>query len=232
MKSWMKIGLFVIIVAAVIAVVQLTGIGSYLTWENLQENKETMLQYTQDNYILAVSVFIVLYIAVAALSLPGATLATLAGGFMFGPIFGTLYVNIAATTGATLVFLIARFLLGSELKKKYEDKLEKFDTEIRKNGFRYLMTLRLIPLFPFWAVNLFAGLTTIPIRTYIWTTAVGIIPGSFVYAYAGSRLSEVESLGDIMSPQMISALVLLGLLVLFPTVYEKLKKKPGESEEK
>ncbi len=225
MKNWIKITLFILIAAAAVLIVRFTGAAEYLNWENLQQNKELMLDYTASHYILAVLIFIGIYIACAAFSIPGATLVTLAGGFLFGPWLGTVYVNIGATTGATLVFLTARFLLGSTVRDKYAKRLEKFNAEIQKNGFRYLMTLRLIPLFPFWAVNLFAGLTSIPVRTYIWTTAVGIIPGSFVYAYAGSRLSEIETLSDVMSPGMISAFVFLGLLVSFPGIYEKIKKR-------
>jgi uncharacterized membrane protein YdjX (TVP38/TMEM64 family) len=144
------------------------------------------------------------------LSLPGAVILTLAGGFLFGGILATLFINVGATTGATLAFLTARYLLRDAVEKKFGKWLGPFQEGFAKNAFSYLLTLRLIPLFPFFVVNLVSGLTRVNVGTYILATAIGIIPGSFVYAYAG-----------IASPNVIGAFVLLGLLALVPVVYKR-----------
>jgi uncharacterized membrane protein YdjX (TVP38/TMEM64 family) len=165
------------------------------------------------------------YIAVTGLSLPGAVILTLAGGFLFGSVFGTLYVNIGATTGATLAFLTARYLLRDWVEQKFGKWLGPVQQGFTNNAFSYLMTLRLIPLFPFFAVNLVSGLTRMSVGTYVAATALGIIPGSFVYAYAGRQLGTINSLKEIASPNVIIAFVLLGLLALVPTLYKKLSRK-------
>jgi len=198
--------------------------GDYLTIENLKESRDGLLQSVDNNYLIATVLFIVLYILVVALSIPGATVMTLAGGLMFGAIVGTIYVNIGATIGAVIVFLLARYLFGEKLQKKYHKQLKTVNKEIVKNGLNYMLTLRFIPLFPFFAINAIAGLTKVPLRTYVWTTSLGIIPGSFAYAFAGSRLSTIESLKDIISPGMIMAFVLLGLVALLPIILKKVKK--------
>ena len=136
---------------------------------------------------------------------------------------GTLYVNVAATAGATLAFLAARYLLQDWVERKFGDRLEPIQQGFARNAFSYLMTLRLIPAFPFFLVNLVSGLTRINVGTYIAATAIGILPGSFVYAYAGRQLGTINSLGEIASPPVLLAFTLLGLLALFPIIYRKLK---------
>ena len=164
-----------------------------------------------------------------ALSIPGATILTLAAGFLFG-FFGIIYVNIGATIGAILAFLVARYLLGNWLQKRYGERFVSFNKEIAENGYNYLLTLRFIPLFPFFLVNIFAGITRIPLMTYVWTTMVGIAPASFVYIYAGRQLGAIDKPGDILSGQIMLAFVLLGLLALSPVFFKKLlKKKSGEA---
>ncbi len=137
----------------------------------------------------------------------------------------TLFVNIGATTGATLAFLTARYLLRDTVEQKFGKWLGPFQEGFAKNAFSYLLTLRLIPLFPFFVVNLVSGLTRVNVGTYVAATAIGIIPGSFVYAYAGRQLGTINSLKEIASPNVIGAFVLLGLLALVPVVYKKLRAK-------
>jgi uncharacterized membrane protein YdjX (TVP38/TMEM64 family) len=163
---------------------------------------------------------------VVALSLPGAAIMTLAGGFLFGSLLGTIYVNLGATSGATLAFLAARYLLRDWVESKFGNRLGPIQDGFAKNAFNYLMTLRLIPIFPFFLVNLVSGLTRVNLATYMTATAVGIIPGSFVYAYAGRQLGTINSLKEIASPNVISAFVLLGLLALVPILYRKFSAKP------
>ena len=200
-------------------------LGRLLSLTALKENRDGLLAFTETNFSAAVGIFIVAYVMVAGLSLPGAVILTLAGGFVFGPVFGTLFVNLGATTGATLAFLTARYLLRDTVEQKFGKWLEPLQDGFAKNAFSYLMTLRLIPLFPFFVVNLVSGLTRVSVGTYVAATAIGIIPGSFVYAYAGRQLGTINSLKEIASPNVIGAFVLLGLLALVPVVYKRFAAK-------
>jgi len=202
-------------------------LGRFLSLEALKDNRDRLLAFTADNYVTAVAVFIVAYAAVTGLSLPGAAIMTLAGGFLFGSLLGMLFVNVGATTGATLAFLAARYLLRDTVERKFGGWLGPVQEGFAKNAFSYLMTLRLIPLFPFFIVNLVSGLTRVSIGTYVAATALGIIPGSFVYAYAGRQLGTINSLKEIASPNVIAAFVLLGLLALVPIVYKRFSGKRG-----
>ena len=198
-------------------------LAQYLSLQNLQGNRDRLLAYAEDHYVTAVLLFIGVYGVQTALSLPGAAALTLVGGFLFGSVVGTLYVNVAATAGATLAFLAARYLLQDWVERKFGDRLGPIQQGFARNAFSYLMTLRLIPAFPFFLVNLVSGLTRINVGTYIAATAIGILPGSFVYAYAGRQLGTINSLGEIASPPVLLAFTLLGLLALFPIIYRKLK---------
>jgi uncharacterized membrane protein YdjX (TVP38/TMEM64 family) len=200
-------------------------LGRYLTLDTLKTNRDRLLAFTEAHYAAAVGIFIVSYSVVTGLSLPGAVIMTLAGGFLFGSFLGTLYVNLGATSGATIAFLTARYLLRDWVERKFGSKLEPIQEGFAKDAFSYLMTLRLIPLFPFFLINMVAGLTRVSAGTYIAATALGIIPGSFVYAYAGRQLGTLNSLKDIASPNVLLAFTLLGLLALAPIVYKKLTKK-------
>lgn len=199
-------------------------LGRYLSLDALKANRDRLLTFTEANYATAVVLFIVMYCAVTGLSLPGAVIMTLAGGFLFGSLLGMVYVNVGATSGATLAFLASRYLLRDWVEQKFGAKLEAIQEGFAKNAFSYLMTLRLIPLFPFFLINLLSGLTRVNVGTYVAATALGIIPGSFVYAYAGRQLGTLNSLKEIASPKVLLAFTLLGLLALIPMVYKKLTK--------
>ncbi len=200
-------------------------LGRFLSLTALKENRDSLLVFTDVHFAGAVGIFIVSYVLVAGLSLPGAVILTLAGGFLFGAVLATLFINIGATTGATLAFLAARYLLRDTVEQKFGKWLGPFQEGFAKNAFSYLLTLRLIPLFPFFVVNLVSGLTRVNVGTYVAATALGIIPGSFVYAYAGRQLGTINSLKEIASPNVIAAFVLLGLLALVPVVYKKFAAK-------
>ena len=202
-------------------------LGRFLSLDALKSNRDQLLAFTEANYISAVALFIVVYIAVTGLSLPGAVILTLAGGFLFGSIFGTLFVNIGATTGATLAFLAARYLLRDWVEQKFGNRLGPIQAGFSRNAFNYLMTLRLIPLFPFFLVNMVSGLTRVTLGTYVTATAIGIIPGSFVFAYAGRQLGSINSLREIASPNVLLAFTLLGLLAMVPILYKKFANKPA-----
>jgi uncharacterized membrane protein YdjX (TVP38/TMEM64 family) len=213
------------VIACAILLFLLLDLGRFLSLETLKANRDHLLTFTEANYTTAVVLFILLYVAVAGLSLPGATILTLAGGFIFGAGPATLCVNIGATTGATLAFLAARYVLRDWVEERFGRWLDPLQQGFAKNAFNYLLTLRLIPLFPFFVVNLVSGLTRVPVGTYVAATALGIIPGSFVYAYAGRQLGTINSLKEIASPQVLGAFVLLGAFALSPILYQKLSKR-------
>ncbi len=200
-------------------------LGQYLSLESLKENKEKLNAFYEDNATMMILGFIGVYVAATAFSLPGATILTLAGGAIFGPWVGTLAVNVGATLGATLAFLAARFLLRDWVEQKFGDRLKPFNEGFSNNAVNYILFLRLVPLFPFFLVNLVSGLTQVPIRIYFFGTMFGTLPGTFVYTNAGSNLASIESLGDIASPGVIGAFILLGVFALIPTIYNKFKSK-------
>lgn len=223
MKPYVRRLIILAVVVAAIVGIRLSGVGDVLTLENLQAQGADLRDLTSANYALAVGIYVALYIAVVALSVPGATIMTLAGGFLFGTLLGALYVNIGATVGAIVVFLFARYLFGKSLQGRYKDRLKKFNREFKENGVSYLFMLRFIPIFPFFLINIFAGLTEVSLFTFAWTTMLGIIPGSLVYTFAGRQLSTISSVGDIFSPNMLLAFVLLGVFALVPVVYKRVK---------
>jgi len=218
---WKRILVLMVLVAAAV-MLRMTGWHEYLTLQNLQSHAHGLQERVLDNYLQSVFLFIVIYILVTGFSIPGATVMTLAGGYLFGVIAGAVYVNAGATLGAFFAFLAARYILGNWIQERYGERLSRFNREIHENGYSYLLTLRLIPIFPFFLINFFAGLTAIPSRTFLWTTSLGIIPGSLVYAFAGSQLATVTRVGDIFSANMLLAFVLLGLFALLPVILKKL----------
>ena len=228
-KSGLSAGKIATVLAIVVAVAAFFyfDLGRFLSLQALQDNRDYLLSFTESQSALAAALFVLIYVAVVGLSLPGAVILTLAGGFLFGAVWGTLFVNLGATTGATLAFLASRYLLRDWVERKFGKWLGPVQQGFATNAFSYLMTLRLIPLFPFFAVNLISGLTRVNVGTYVAATALGIIPGSFVYSYAGRQLGTINSLKDIASPGVIGAFVLLGLLALLPSLYKKWSGKPA-----
>jgi uncharacterized membrane protein YdjX (TVP38/TMEM64 family) len=202
-------------------------LGRFLSLNSLKDHRDQLLAFTEAHYATAVGLFVLVYIAVTGLSLPGAVILTLAGGFLFGSLWGTLFVNLGATTGATLAFLAARYLLRDWVEQKFGNTLGPIQAGFSKNAFNYLMTLRLIPLFPFFLVNMVSGLTRVSLGTYVTATAIGIVPGSFVFAYAGRQLGSINSLQEIASPNVLLAFTLLGLLAMVPILYKKFANKPA-----
>jgi uncharacterized membrane protein YdjX (TVP38/TMEM64 family) len=209
-----------------IGVFFLFNLKTYLSLDALKDNRDSLLVFTQDHYVPAVVLFILIYVLQTSFSLPGATIMTLAGGFLFGSLWGPLYVNIGATTGATLAFLAARYLFHQWVERKFGDRLGPIQDGFARNAFSYLLTLRLIPFFPFFLVNLLSGLTRVKVSTYVVATAVGIIPGSVVYAFAGRQLGTINALSELVSPRLLLAFSLLGLLMLVPVIYRKFTQPP------
>ncbi len=218
----------------VVALLFLSAIGAffffdlktYLSLDTLKANRDSLLAFTEEHYMPAVALFILIYVLQTSFSLPGATIMTLAGGFLFGSLWGPLYVNIGATIGATLAFLAARYLFHQWVERKFGDRLGPIQHGFAKNAFSYLLTLRLIPFFPFFLVNLLSGLTRVKVSTYVVATAVGIIPGSVVYTFAGRQLGTINALSELVSPRLLLAFSLLGLLMLVPVIYRRLTETP------
>lgn len=189
--------------------VTLHSVSDYITLENFKTHREQLLGTVQSHYVVSMLLYTLMYVFITLFSLPIAAPLTLIGGFLFGAIPATLATNIGATTGATIVFLIFRYFFGNTIQKKYHAQLITFNANVEQYGSNYLLLARLIVFIPFFLVNICAGLTNIPLATFIWTTSLGIIPGSFVYAYAGKQISMINSLSDVFSWPVILAFLLL-----------------------
>lgn len=187
-------------------------LGRYLTLDALQAQQAAVAQWVDSHFVSASLLFVLIYVLSTALSLPGASLLTLGGSAVFGVGWGLLLVSFASTLGATLAFLSARFLLRDWVMARFGDKLATFQSGMAKEGAFYLLSLRLIPIFPFFLVNLLMGLTPIRVSTYYWVSQLGMLPGTFVYVLAGSELGQLTSTGNILSPGLMVALTLLGLM--------------------
>ncbi|WP_434131289.1 FAD-dependent oxidoreductase [Methylocaldum sp. GT1BB] len=186
----------------------------FFTLETLKAQQEAIAAYRTAHPFLAITIYGLLYVAVTGLSLPGAAVLTLAGGAVFGLLWGTVIVSFASTIGATLAFLASRFLFRDAVKARFGERLKAIDSGIVRDGAFYLFTLRLVPAFPFFVINLLMGLTAIPTRTFYWVSQVGMLPGTLVYVNAGTQLAKIESLSDILSPGLLLSFALLGLFPL------------------
>jgi uncharacterized membrane protein YdjX (TVP38/TMEM64 family) len=223
-----------LIVAAVLILVILfkaLGLGQYLTLDYLKASQEKFTELYTNHRLVVIVTYMGIYIAVTALSLPGAAVMTLAGGAMFGFWVGVLVVSFASTIGATLACLVARFLLRDWVQTRFGEKLSAMNKGIEREGAFYLFSLRLVPIFPFFVINLAMGLTPMKLATFYWVSQVGMLPGTMVYINAGKELGQVESLSGILSPGLILSFVILGL---FPLTVKKLlnlyKQKTGNPD--
>jgi uncharacterized membrane protein YdjX (TVP38/TMEM64 family) len=218
-------------VAGAVALFFWLDLGRFLTLEALKANRQSLLAYYSAHPAITVASFMAIYIVQTVLSLPGAAILSLAAGAIFGVILGTLYAGIAATIGATLAFLVSRYLLRDFVLEKFGGKLEGMNRELENRGFSYLLFLRLVPVFPFFLINLAAGLTRLPLRTFFFATMFGIIPAGFVFVNAGASLASIESLAGIATPRVLGSLALLGLFALLPVLYHKFKEKKAAVRE-
>lgn len=217
----------ILILAVIIFVVifKIFDLESYFDIKKVLYYKYDINLYISYNPLLSGGIFIFIYVIATALSLPGAAVLSLSGGFFFGLFPGILYVLVGATFGAFMAFLISRYLLGDFIQQKYSEKLTKFNQEIEKNGKFHMLTLRLIPVFPFFLVNILAGVTKIKPLTFLWTSFIGMLPGSFVFVYTGRALEKIDSVKGIFSKEIVIAMVLLGILSQMPVVIRKIPRK-------
>jgi uncharacterized membrane protein YdjX (TVP38/TMEM64 family) len=221
----LKKSILLVLAAGAIALFFFFDLGRFLTLTALKANHQALVAYYAAHEVTMVAGFMLLYIVQTAFSLPGAAILSLAAGAIFGALMGTVYANIAATIGATLAFLVTRYLLRESIQAKFDNTLEGMNRELETRGFNYLLFLRLVPVFPFFLINLAAGLTRLPLRTFFLATMLGIIPGGFVYVNAGASLATIDSLAGIASPRVLGSFALLGLFALVPVLYTKFKKR-------
>jgi uncharacterized membrane protein YdjX (TVP38/TMEM64 family) len=203
---------------AFIIFLRITNLTEYISLAKIQEKRLELMQFVLDHYVLSVMLFIVMYIFIVVTALPIAGLSTVMSGFLFGVIPGVIYSNIGATVGATLFFLIIRHLFGNALQKRYEERLTTINEYMHRYGIFYLIALRFIATIPFSIENTLFAMTKVSLWTFIWTTVIGILPGSIVYAYAGKQLATITSMRDIFSLGMLLAFGFLALLALTPIV--------------
>ncbi len=197
----------------------------FLNLETLKANRDALILYAEQHYALALLIGFLIYSVSTALSLPGGLILSLAVGLVFGRWAGTVLIVFAATLGATLVFLAARYLFADMARKKIGGLAKKINEGFTQDAFNYLLFLRLVPLFPFWLVNLAPAFTNVSLKTYVTATAIGILPGTFVFANLGQNLGRISSTQDLLTPPIIGAFVLLGVFALIPVLYKKFKAK-------
>lgn len=226
-RHWKKLLLF-FIAAGGIAAFRLLDLGSYLNFEYFIRRRSALLQYVGANYWQSVAVYLGLYLS-TAFFVPGALALSVAGGFLFGVFPAVLYINLAATVGSLLALLLSRYLLGGWIQEKYANSLKPLNRSLERYGMSYLLALRIIPVLPFFAVNYIAGLTRIPLSTFVWTTSLGTLPGSLIYAFAGRELGSITRQEDIVTPRVLAALVMLGLFTLLPPAFNFLKRRRERS---
>lgn len=216
-KKYQKL-IYIAAVAVIVFVIASSGL-KYLTLDSLRENQALLASHVRENLLGTALAFSAIYVAVAALSLPGAAILTLAGGALFGLLYGSVLVSISSTIGATFAFLLSRFVLRARVQSWGGQKLKAINEGIEREGAFYLFGLRLVPAFPFFLVNLAMGLTSMRARTFFWVSQLGMLPGTVVYVNAGTQLGQLKSLSGILSGPLLISFALLGV---FPLIAKKL----------
>jgi len=219
---WAKLAIVAAFVAAVVAFFAFDG-PRFLSLDSVKANRDALLAFAQRHFVAALALAFLVYAGATALSLPGGLVLSLTMGFVFGRWVGTALVVVAATVGATLVFLAARYLFADAARRKLGLLGERINAGFTDNAFSWLLFLRLVPLFPFFLVNLAPAFTSVPLRTYVLATAIGIIPGTFVYVNLGQALGRIDSLSGLLSRETLLAFGLLGLFALAPVAWKKWK---------
>ncbi len=212
MNPWSKRILIAVVLVTGIAAFFHYDLGSQLTLANLKARRAEFDALYAAKPLIVLGSFFFIYVAVTGLSLPGAVIMTLAAGALFGLVAGTILVSFASTIGATLAFLASRYLFRDLITQRFGSRLKAFDEGVARDGAFYLLTLRLVPLFPFFLINLLMGLTTISVWTYYWVSQLGMILGTLVYVNAGTQLAQIDSLSGIASPVLLASFAALGAL--------------------
>lgn len=218
-------------IAILVAVFILLDLDRYFSLSYLKDSQASFQELYIHNRILVIGIYMLIYVFVTALSLPGAAVMTLAGGALFGFVTGTIIVSFASTIGATLACFVARFLLRDWVQNKFGERLTLINRGIENEGAFYLFSLRLIPAFPFFLINLAMGLTKMRLFTFYWVSQLGMLLGTMVYVNAGKELAKIDSLAGILSPSLIISFIILGI---FPITVKKImglfRKEKGQPE--
>ncbi len=215
----------VIVIITVLAGVYLSGLNRYLTLEFISKNRQILMDFVEQNRVLALAGYCLFYTIAVAVSFPGASLITIVSGFLFGWFAGGLTTIFAATLGASIIFLAARTSFGTLLQQKAGKRLAKLSEGFQKDAFNYLLVIRLAPVFPFWIINLAPALFGMKFLPYVVATFIGIIPGTFAYAYLGQGLgTTLDSDGSLVTPTLVAALGLLALVSAIPIVVKRWRK--------
>lgn len=229
-KSILKKLTLLILILTVIAAFRFFRLDQYLTLAHIKEARQEYMLLYQQHKAMVIAGYMAIYILVTSLSLPGATVLTLAGGTLFGLVTGTLVVSFASTIGATLACAVSRFFLRDWVQMKFSDRMGRVNEGIEKEGAFYLFTLRLIPVFPFWLINLLMGVTNMRLVTYYWISQIGMFPATVVYVNAGNELAQIDSLKGIISPEVVASFALLGIFPIAAkriiAFYRKRKSSP------
>ena len=204
----------VVLLIAIIGLFFYFDLGRFLTLEYLQQIRSSAVAYVDANPVLASIGFFLIYVLITGLSLPGAAVMTLAAGAVFGVAWGLLLVSFASSLGATLAFLLSRSLLRDWVQTRFGAYLQAINAGLEKDGNFYLFSLRMVPLFPFFVVNLLMGLTPMKTTNFYLISQLGMLPGTFVFVFAGTQLAQIRTLSDVLDPGLILALSLLGLFPL------------------
>ena len=204
-----------------IVVLRYIGIGAYINIEMISLHKEYIKHFISQNYIFSVFIYLLFFSLASFLSIPVTVILNVVAGYFFGVFAGVLYVNIGTTIGSSCSFLAFRYLLSDFVSNRYADKLRELNAHIEEYGASYLLSLQIFPATPTFLINILSGLTSVSVWTFIWTTSLGIFPGSFVYVFAGRQLAKIESVKDILTWPIIIALILLGLLSLIPVFIKR-----------
>lgn len=206
--------LLALVVASAIAAFFTFDLQQYVSLAELKAQRDVLASYAYSRPLLTIGGYFAAYVAMAALSLPGAAIFTIAGGAIFGLLTGSVVVSFASSVGATLAFLAGRFLFRDSVQRRFKDRLVRLNEGVERDGAFYLLTLRLVPVFPFFVINLAAALTPLRTWTFYWVSQLGMLPATIVYVNAGTQLAQVSSPGDILSPSLLGAFALLALLPL------------------
>ena len=226
-KSHTGSKLAVIVIVVAVATAGYLRFGDALSLEAIARQESSLRVYQQAHPLLVYGVALAIYVAVTGLSLPGAAVLTLVFGWYFGFLPGLLLVSFASTTGASLAFLLSRYVLRQSIQARFGDRLRTFNDALTRDGAFYLFTLRLVPAVPFFVINLVMGLTPLGLRTYWWVSQFGMFPGTAVYVYAGATVPDLQTLSErgvsgVLSPQLLVAFLLLGL---FPLLVKLVMKR-------
>jgi uncharacterized membrane protein YdjX (TVP38/TMEM64 family) len=223
-NHWIMRLIIGIIFISAIALIWASGLYKCFTFDQIKTNIAWLSDQVHNHYWQSVLVYLISYIILVVCGVPGVALMSIVGGFLFGFLPAVLYINIAAVIGAVLFFLLVRYLIGNYLQERYASKFVRVNQLIQQKGWIFLLVVRCIPIIPFFVVNIVAALTQISLFTFIWTTSVGILPTSLIFAYAGKQLNNVTCLSDLFSLPILSAFMLLVILIMTPIILNRYRR--------